>query len=284
MADDPDQHPQYGLVVPAALTFAVERSTAGGVVTQGRPAAVVDDHGLLPAGALGLLVDHAVGAAIVPRLDPDLRMVTSHMHLELVRPPTTPVLRGTGDVVHMDRTAALVRATIEGDDGTLVALATSRFALFPSAMAQGGMVGDVAAASAAGGPAPPPAHPLTAGHPVHRLLGTEVVAVDERGVDVRVVASPPLANERAGLHGGVGALVGERTGELALRAVRAEGAPMRPVELRVAFVRPVPAVGETLACRADVVHAGRSVAVTRAVLRTTDGRVAVTVDASWAVA
>lgn len=283
MAEASDDHPQYGLLVPAAVTFAVERGEVGGAVTQGRPAAVVDDRGMLPVGALGLLVDHAVGAAIVPRLDDDLRMVTSHMHLELVRPPTTALLRATGELIHLDRTAALVRATIESDDGRLVALATSRFALFPSAMAQGGMVGDPAAASDESAPTAP-SHPLTDGQPVHRLLGTEVVTVDERGVLVRVVASSPLANERAGLHGGVGALIGERTGDLALRAVRAEGAPMRPVELRVSFLRPVPAVGETLECRADVVHAGRSVAVTRSTLFTTDGRIAVTVDASYALA
>ncbi len=281
MADDPDQHPQYGLFVPAAATFAVERQALGEGVTQGRPAAVVDGAGLLPVGALSLLVDHAVGTVIVPRLDDDLRMVTSHLHLEVVRPPTSAVVRGLGEVIHMDRTSALVRATITEADGALVALATSRFALFPSAMAQGGMVGDPAAAIE--GP-PPHAHALTDGQPIHELLGTEVLEVGERGLRLRVVASPSLANERAGLHGGVGALIGERAGDLALRASRPEGEPMRPVELRVVFLRPVPAVGETLECRAEVVHLGRSVAVTRSILFTADGRLAVTVDAAYAAA
>ena len=296
---DPDApHPQQALVVPAAVTFAVVRgSDDDGDVTQGRPPAVRDEHGRLPVGALCLAVDHAVGVVLAAALTADQRMVTSHMHLELVRVADTETARARGELVHVGGGGALARTTITDDAGALVALATARFAVFPADALQGGMVGAVPAGSAAAGTAGAGAdaagspgraapdvvrHELTAGAPVHELLATEVLHADGASVRLRVVASPQLANERGGLHGGVGALIGERACALALRSARPDGAPMRPVELRVVFVRPVPAVGEPLECTAEVVHAGRSLAVTRAVLYTPDGRVAVTVDAAHA--
>jgi len=285
---DPDAaHPQQTLVVPAADTFAVVRSVdAADGVTQGRPPVVLDDHGRLPPGALCLAVDHAVGVVLAAALTPDQRMVTSHMHLELVRVVDTDLVRARGELVHVGGGGALARAAITDANGELVALTTARFAVFPADALQGGMVGAplpdaVADTAAAARPVP---HPLTAGAPVHELLATEVLEARDGRVRVRVVAARSLANERAGLHGGVGALIGERTCDLALRSALPAGRTMRPVELRVVFVRPVPAVGESLECSAEVVHAGRSLAVTRAVLRTPDGRVAVTVDAAHAPA
>lgn len=74
---------------------------------------------------------------------------------------------------------------------------------------------------------------------------------------------------------------GERTLDVALRAAITDAWSVRPVELRAAFLLPIPATGAPIESRASVVHLGRHLAAARGELRHRQGRPAVLVDATY---
>ncbi|MCU1500887.1 MAG: hypothetical protein JWM12_241 [Ilumatobacteraceae bacterium] len=280
-------HPQRGDVpLRTDATFEIVRDMAAdghARYVQGRPVRATDGDGALAPGALGVLIDSALGNGVVDSLADDERIITSHMHIELIQrfTPQIDAVIGEGFPVAVGNGSAFARVEMRAPGGDLLATATGRFAMLPATSLGGGTIA-VGDAGSAAVPARGEPHPLVAGAGVHDLLDTRVLELADGFVRVAVVAGHHLANERSGLHGGVGVLIGERTSELALRATLPASLPattaMRPVELRIAFVRPIPAVGQLVECRAVVVNAGRTVSVTRAELFTSDGRLAVVVD------
>ena len=257
----------FGVV---AATAPQDRS-----VTLVVPPAVRDEDGALPTGALAVLADHALGRRLSEVLEPDERMVTSHMHLEIVRPPQPGTDRYIGEAqeIHRVTGSGFSRGSIHDADGSLVALISARFALFPADDLQGGAVLDQRAAPVDPSDETFPPQPWS-NAPVDQLLGTRMRTESEGRVALDFLAAPELANERSGLHGGVGALMGERAAALALQ----RGAAFAPVELRIVFLRPVPAVGQRLRADAELLFLGRTTATTTARLYRADGKVAVQVD------
>ena len=268
--------------MPVAWLFGVTAAADpdGCTVELVVPPTARDGDGALPTGALAVLADHALGRRLSEVLEPDERMVTSHMHLEIVRPPQPGVDRYVGEAqeVHRVPGSGFSRGSIRDANGALVALISARFALIPAGDMQGGAVLDQRAASIDPSEATPPTQPWS-GVPVHQLLGTRMRRESEGQVEVDFLAAPELANERSGLHGGVGALMGERAAALALQG----RAAFRPVELRIVFLRPVPAVGQRVRADAEIIFLGRTTATTSARLYRADGKVAVQVDAVHAV-
>lgn len=263
---------------PAHRTFGLDEPDRDrNTVVQACLSTLLDEHGALPLGALCLLADTTLGSFVTPRLHADERMVTSHLHVELVRPLRPGLERVVGRFTDVELVPGSAfstgRAVVEDD--TLLARFSGRFALV-GGQQSGGTVTDLV-------PAPVTeiaavTHPWTAA-PIHRLLGTRIVEVDDGRVEVTVRASAELANERAGLHGGAGAAIGERIGDLALRSATGDDHGFRPAELRVLFLRPVAASGGALAADAEVGFLGRTTATTTARLYRADGKVAVQVDA-----
>ena len=113
------------------------------------------------------------------------------------------------------------------------------------------------------------------------LLGTNIVSVRQDGIRMLVTAKPQFANSTGGIHGGFGVLMGERALDVALRAAITDERSMRPVELRAAFLRPIPATGAPIECRATVMHLGRRLAAARGEVCDQQGRSAVLVDATY---
>lgn len=277
---------------PAHRTFGLsEPDRDHDTVVQECLPTLLDEHGALPLGALCLLADTTLGSFVTPRLPADERMVTSHLHVELVRPLRPGLERVVGGFSGVELVPGSAfstgRAVIDGDGAasstrsgtrsahTLLARFSGRFALVGGQQA-GGDVSDAVPAPAVSVDAQQ--HPWTTA-PIHQRLGTQIVAVTDGRVEVTVRASAELANERAGLHGGAGAAIGERTGDLALRSAVGDDAGFRPVELRVVFLRPVAASGGELTADAEVGFLGRTTATTTARLYRPDGKVAVQVDA-----
>ena len=121
-----------------------------------------------------------------------------------------------------------------------------RFAVLELGSSQGGMVADVEPVLRDGGTLAD-AHPWTTA-PVDVLLGTRIRREASGRVELEFRAAPALANERAGLHGGIGALMGERAAEIARRSASPDGHRFVPVELRIVFLQ-VDAVHTTTAAR-----------------------------------
>src|SRR4051794_38790237 len=106
MTDQLD-HPQRNADTAADATFGLQRTVAQDgqpIVVQPRVAALTDANGALVAGALGVLIDSALGNAVVEHLPADDRIVTSHMHVELLEPftPALAAITGIGFPVHID--------------------------------------------------------------------------------------------------------------------------------------------------------------------------------------
>ena len=109
-------HAQADADVPVARVFEVSSAPSGDdpIVTQGVPSRVLDANGALPPGALCVLADHALGRGLSRVLDHDQRMVTSHMHLEFVRPPWPGItqLVGWSDEIHTTPGSGFARGRI----------------------------------------------------------------------------------------------------------------------------------------------------------------------------
>ena len=91
-------------------------------------------------------------------------------------------------------------------------------------------------------------------------------------------AGKHLSNERDGVHGGVGGVMGDRAAELAIRTLTGGPHRYRPVEIRVLFVRPIAASGALLPVDAEVGFLGRTTATTTARIYRPDGKLAIQID------
>jgi uncharacterized protein (TIGR00369 family) len=284
--------------VPALETVGVERIARGSTVAtchMRSPATLLDPERVTATGALAVLADGVLGFAITFGLPQVMGMVTTHLHLELLRelPDGELVLAATGRRTGVEGMFAIGVADIADADGAPLAQATIG-ALFlerpppnehrappPPAAVPSPPPPSLAASAAPAPSAPGGTHRLVRDAPVHELLGTRVLRAGRRGVRMTVEARPAFANSMGGVHGGVGVLMGERALDLALRAAITDDRRLRPVELRAAFLRPIAADGRAIECHAAVMHLGRRLAAVRGEVRDHDGRTAVLVDATY---
>ncbi|MFI5040890.1 MAG: hotdog fold thioesterase [Acidimicrobiales bacterium] len=267
--------------IPARAMAGVEQIEAGvGRSVDGMhvPEVLLDQDGVLATGALAILADTALGTAVVSTLPDEMGMVTSHLHLELLRPvpPGTITLRATGEQRGIQGRFGIGGGDITTADGVPLALATIGAVLLPRRRSAGQPLDPHPAVSIAGR-----RHRLIADAPVHDLLGTRVRRADPGGARLLIPAARRLANSAGGVHGGVGVLLGERALDVALRAAVDDERSLRPVELRAAFLRPIAADGGLIECRATVMHLGRRLAAVRGEVRDHEGRPAVLVDATY---
>ena len=123
--------------------------------------------------------------------------------------------------------------------------------------------------------------PADAAAPDLPTLPTELLTDDGVTITARTIAPPWLANAFGGLHGGAGFLTGAHTLDLAMRQADAGDNPMRTVDVRASFLRPIPADGRAVESTATVMHRGRRLGVARGELRGSDGRPALLLDATY---
>ena len=271
-------HPQQSVETPAELLFGVGKTDWETLsVVQSCPPQILDECGALPPGVLCLLLDHVIGSSISTYLEHHQRMVTSHMHLEFLRRLTPDVTSVTGRIGEVDLVpgSAFCTGTASLPSGELLSRYSARFAVFSGGEQGGGVVTDEVPPPLP--TAPPVPHEWTAS-PIHQVLGTQVIDGDKGRLRLTFRAGEQLANERAGIHGGVGGVVGERACELAIRSLAGGDHRYRPAELRVLFVRPIAASGTDLAVDTEVGFFGRTTATATARIYRPDGKLAVQVD------
>lgn len=236
--------------------------------------------GLPAPGLLFLLADSVIGSACVWSLDPHEVIVTSSLHVEVHARPWADHGRvgGVGGEAFRYHGGIASSGTVSDAAGGVVASVSGRFAVFSVGERQGGNVADPTdtATIADDEPTTDP-HPLLASE-VYRTLGTRFVELEPDRLTLTFTARPVLANERHGLHGGSGALMGERACDALLRAVAPSDRDVRPVTMSAAFLRPIPADGSTVTCTARVEHLGRQLLAVQSVLHTPAGKPAVVVD------
>jgi acyl-coenzyme A thioesterase PaaI-like protein len=279
-----------GPVAPARRWAGVRLRSyeAGEVVDEATlPAAVRDEAGMVAPGLLAVLADTTGGLAIVAEAPPDIAgMVTTHLHLELLRsvPPGAGRLRSVARLVNRRGLQALAECAIYCGEGRL-ATATVGCLLLEPRPARRQDAHDGPAARLSENDLPDGGdrdHPLLLGSPFHTALATAVLTAGPGGVTLTFEPSLGLANSSGGLHGGIGAFVGERALDLALRSAAPAGPGRRSLtELRATFIRPIPVGDHRVEARAGFAHLGRRLAAGRGELLDHLGRVAVLVDGTY---
>jgi uncharacterized protein (TIGR00369 family) len=240
--------------------------------------------GVFLAGALAFVADGPLGAAIMTAAPPGFGMSSAEMALDFVRPATTDsgAIVGRARLLHSTRTQGISETSLDDGHGRLLAHGTSR-----------GMLVELG-----GWPAPPPAPPEDGspdpferpavgdvlgqdywdGHsgmefargfvagdflpPVCHLTGLAWTACDEGTATCTLPRSPWLCNGFGILYGGAMALLADFAQNSALLTTLPTGTAYAPLDFKVNFLRPVLPDASVLTARAQVVHAGRSIALT----------------------
>lgn len=283
-------HPQLNNRHPARQLFGIEVVNYGPghmLASQGAPGRLLDADGCLPASALCVVADTVLGYSCATMAHEAQRIVTSQLTLDFAAVPEAGMgpVQASGALVSSDDAWGLPEGRLCAPDGSLIAIINARFAYVP---AGGTAAAHVAPATSSGPTAVPapvaaPPHPLLAGAPVYELLRARLIETASGAVELRVTVDPEFGNERGGLHGGIGGMIAERAADLALRTALPDGARGRLGNLRLTYIRPIAAAGETTVARAEVRHLGRTQALVRSELLTTGGKLAVAAEALFVV-
>lgn len=261
---------------------------------------MVGPHGVFDATMLAVLADGPLGCALQTALPPMRPYTTAEMSLSYVRAPRLGgEIVARGSVIHRGRTFGLTEVSMADAEGRLVAHGTSRLLVLPP-------VGKVPETPP---PLPPVADPRfdtldpyqrpVMGSPVapqvwdaqtglevlERLVADEVrcspsaaltgkrlVGASEGHASFALPATEWLNSPFPRMEGGVIAMLADTAQWGAVQSTLDAGDAAAPLDLKVNFLRPVEADGRELQADAEVVHRGRTLAVTRSVVRNTEGK------------
>jgi uncharacterized protein (TIGR00369 family) len=259
---------------------------------------LVDNAGLVEPGILAFLADAPLSSAIYTGLAPGRFVTTSELSMTFIQPVQRDAtgLTARATVVHANREAGVSVAEVEDSDGRLLAHATTRCVILeapPEALnatppvpvppselpdpylrpPQGtiyppelwdGMSGlEFGLAAVAGsidyGPAP-------------YLFGPRIVAVDAGTATWRMPTSRWLCAPGSTLYGGAIALLAQTVQDFSVLTTLPAGTVYATLDLKVHFLRPVPPDSGDLLATGEVVHRGRSIAVTQVRIRNQAGK------------
>jgi uncharacterized protein (TIGR00369 family) len=256
-------------------------------------------QGLMTAGEIAILADGPLGCAIQTVLPPASGYTTTELSINMVRPvPRRGQLLARGRLVHGGRQLGLSETFVTDDLGRLIAHGTSRCAIFPPDDSVPPPPPDLPAPQPEdAGWVAPYLRPVTGevlgqevwdklsglevmlglisgelpAPPINRLMGIGPTEADEGSATVTIPATRWVTNPSGFVEGGVTACLADFALCSAIQTTVPVGAAYAPTELRVQFVRPVPADGRQVSAKATVVYRGRSLAISRTEV-TKDGK------------
>lgn len=220
-----------------------------------------DPHTDSPTSTLGILVDDILGCTLWAQRGLRAGVVTAELSVDFVTPTgwTGPEVHADGRIVDLTADGGIAAADVRDSAGTLIATAT----------AWGNFVdGDADRSTSVVRPlAPVDTIPRADVSPMVRIGGR----LDRSDGVARLVVppNPALANVLGAMHGGVTACAIDLAGHAALTT---PDAPMHTSSLRINYFRPAP-VDSDIVFSAEVLRAGRAVAVARVTSTDRDGRV-----------
>ncbi len=257
-------------------------------------------QGLWPAGAIAILADGPLGCAIGTELPPATIYTTAEISINLVRPvPKSGQLIARGRVVHRGRSLGLSEVFVTDDVGRLIAHGTSRCVIFPELPdlpappeyvpdrvtesddwqrpyerpVRGTVLEQRIWSERSGrrvleeiisGELPPP--------PIHFLMGVTPTEAGDGTATFQLPASTWITSPSGFVEGGVTACLADLAQAAAVQTVAPAGTAIAPTDLRVQFIRPVAPDGRRMTARAEVVHRGRGMVVTRSDVRNEEGK------------
>ncbi|WP_433612877.1 PaaI family thioesterase [Prescottella agglutinans] len=213
-----------------------------------------------PTATLGILVDDILGFTLWDRRGERTGLVTADLSVDFITPTgwVGPELHADGRVVTVTEDGGVSATEIRDAAGTLIATGTAWGNFVDGGADRStGIVRPLATTDTFPGPS---ASPLT------RIGGRF-----DRGDRTRLVVPPnaALANKLGVMHGGIQASAIDLVGNA---AVSTPDAPMHTASMRINYFRPA-SVDTDVVFTAEVIRAGRSVAVARVTSTGGDGRV-----------
>ena len=263
---------------------------------------LLNSAGLLGGGTLAILADIAFGLAVETQLPAAIPYTTAELSLTFVRPARPgATLTAHGQAIHVGRTVGLSEAFLIDPRGdTLIAHGTSRLSIFPPLEGLPEPPAEPADFVAQEYPTPDPylrppppdsvlpqdvwerlsgreilerqirrELPLPA---FHHLTGLEVAEVGNGTAKMRMPASEWLNSPARRLQGGTITMLADATLLTAALTTAPAGTAIAGLDLKVNFLRPVPGDGGELRAAGEVVHSGRTLAISRGRVDNSEGK------------
>jgi uncharacterized protein (TIGR00369 family) len=262
---------------------------------------LLNSAGLIGGGTLAILADIAFGCAVETQIPAATPYTTAELSLTFLRPVGAGrTLTAAGQSIHLGRSIGLSEAFLLDDAERLVAHGTSRLAMLPPIPdppelpadaapyepreyespdpylrepVPGGVVpqeawselpGAEVLAKQIAGELPPPA--------IHYLTGLNLRAAGGGSAVVTMPATEWLTSPTRLLQGGTLAMLADTAMQIAAVSTAAPGTAIAGLDLKVNFLRPGIADGRDLTARAEVMHPGRTLAITRCEVANADGK------------
>jgi uncharacterized protein (TIGR00369 family) len=287
----------------AHLTGAMPAGFGTGTAEARMPASpwLAASNGLITGGALAILADIAFGISVETQLPAATPYTTAELSLSFLRParPNGSLSAG-GQAIHVGRSVGFSEAfVIDEESDTLLAHGTSRLTIFPPLdpapdppetiapheaplyespdpylrPPPGGVIPQEVWAELPGaeilrrqlsGELPPP--------PLHHLTGLSLKEYAEGSATFTMPCTEWLASPTGRLQGGTIAMLADFAMLAAVQTTTPAGLAFAGLDLKVNFLRPVPPGDGQLEARAEIVHAGRTLAITRSTVTNPEGK------------
>jgi uncharacterized protein (TIGR00369 family) len=293
-----------GLVPPpplSRLTGAMFSEVGAGTTTSEMPATgwLLGSAGVITGGTLAIVADISFGCAIQTELPPATPYTTAELSLTFLRParPGGTLVAG-GQALHVGRTVALSEVfVIEKESEQMLAHGTSRCAVLPPV--ETGPSGEIdivkPVTDAESDPfrRPPPDTVLPqevwgslsgreilegqlsgelARPPIHWLTGVTLREIGDGTATMSIPCTQWLTSPARTVQGGVTAMLADLAMLNAVETKIDAGTAIAGLDLKVNYLRPVMPDGRELVARAEIVHSGRTIAITRATVENADGK------------
>ncbi len=285
------------------LTGAVPTRFGDGTAEAEMPASgwLASSTGVISGGALAIVADIAFGCSIESQLPAATTYTTAELSMSFLRParPGT-TLTAHGQAIHVGRSVALSEVfVLDRDSEQLIAHGTSRLSVFPPLDDPPEAPPELPTFEPRdyGSPdpfrRPPPATTIPqrvwselpgaeilaqqlAGDlpspPVHYLTGLRLTEVGDGTAAFALPATEWLASPARRLQGGTIAMLADFAMLAAAETKAAPGVAIAGLDLKANFLRPVAPDASELTARAEVVHSGRTLAITRATVTNAEGK------------
>ncbi len=277
------------------LTGAVPTGFGEGTAEAEMPASgwLASSTGVISGGTLAIVADIAFGCSIETELPAATTYTTAELSMSFLRPARPgATLTAHGQAIHVGRSVALSEVfVLDRDSERLIAHGTSRLSVFPpladppQAPAElptfeprdydspdpfqrpppettipqrvwSELSGAEILARQLSGELPAP--------PLHHLTGLRLTDFGDGAATFVLPATEWLASPARRLQGGAIAMLADFAMLAAAETKAAAGVAIAGLDLKANFLRPVAFDGEDLTANAEVIHSGRTIAITRA--------------------
>jgi uncharacterized protein (TIGR00369 family) len=285
------------------LTGALPTRFGDGTAEAEMPASgwLASSTGVISGGALAIVADIAFGCSIETKLPAATTYTTAELSMSFLRPARPGItLSAHGQAIHVGRSVALSEVfVLDRDTERLIAHGTSRLSVFPPLDDPPELPAELPTFEPQdyGSPdpfdRPPPATTIPqavwselsgaeilarqlAGElpapPLHHLTGMRLTEIGDGAATFVLPATEWLASPGRRLQGGVVAMLADFAMLAAAETKADAGVAIAGLDLKANFLRPVAYDGNDLTARAEVVHSGRTIAITRAEVTNAEGK------------